>query len=86
MDSGNFSAFHKFSEILREELISADLKGDIRNHFNGLQDEFERYFPEINTEEIEMVLTRDPISVKWMNFRKIFKKSFWTHKQHISEN
>ena len=60
LDSGNFSAFHKLSEILGEESIGAELKEDIRNNLNGLQGEFERYFPQINTEAIEMVLTRDP--------------------------
>ena len=68
LDSGNFLSFHQLSEILGEKLISADLKEDTRNHHNGLQDEFERYFPEIDTEGIEMVLTRDPN--KCMNFRR----------------
>ena len=64
LDSGNFSAFHKLSEILGEELISTELKEDIRDHLSGLQGEFERYFPGINTEGIEMVLARDPYKCK----------------------
>ena len=59
LDSGNFSAFHKLSEILGEEMISEELKEDIRNHLSGLQGKFERYFPGINTEGIKMLLTRD---------------------------
>ena len=64
LDSGNFSAFHKLSEILGEELMSTELKEDITDHLSGLQGEFERYFPGINTEGIEMVLTRDPYKCK----------------------
>ena len=47
------------SEILEEESIGAELKEDIRKYLNGFQGEFERYFPQINTEAIEIVLTRD---------------------------
>ena len=64
LDSGNFSAFHKLSKILGEELISAELKEDIRDHLSGLQGEFERYFPGNNTEGIEMILARDPYKCK----------------------
>ena len=32
LDSGNFSAFHRLSEILGEEMISEELKEDIINH------------------------------------------------------
>ena len=64
LDSGNCSAFHMLSEILGEELISIELKEDIRDHLSGLQGEFERYFPGINTEGIELVLARDPYKCK----------------------
>ena len=64
LDSGNSSALHKLSEILGEDMISAELKEDINNHLSRLQGEFERYFPWINTEGIEMVLTRDPYKCK----------------------
>ena len=36
-----------------EELIGTELKEDIKDRLIGLQGEFERYFLEINTEEIK---------------------------------
>ena len=44
--------------------MSTELKEDIADHLSGLQGEFERYFRGINTEGIEMVLTRDPYKCK----------------------
>ena len=36
-----------------EELISTELKEDIKDYLIGLQGEFERYFPRINIEELK---------------------------------
>ena len=37
-----------------EELISTELKKDIRDYLIGLHGEFERYLPGINTEELKL--------------------------------
>jgi len=45
-------------------MISINLKEDIISHLGNLQDEFERYFPEINTGSVLMKVARNPFVYK----------------------
>ena len=47
----NFVYFHRFAEIATYS-FDENLKEDIIDHLQNLQDEFVRYFPEINTSSI----------------------------------
>ena len=60
MKKGNTAFFERLSDILGGKDIKDPLKEEIFTHLDHLGDEFKRYFPGINTEEISMRLTRNP--------------------------
>ena len=60
MKKGNTAFFQRLSDILGEKDIKDPLKEEIITHLDHLGDEFKRYFPGINTEDISMRLTRNP--------------------------
>ena len=57
--NNNFASFHRLTEITGDD-FNKNLKEDIISHLRNLQDEFERYFPEINTGSILMKVSRNP--------------------------
>ena len=57
--NNNFSSFHLLTEITGDD-FNKNLKEDIISHLRNLQDEFERYFPEINIDSILMKVARNP--------------------------
>ena len=57
--NNNFASFHRLTEITGDD-FNKNLKEDIVSHLRNLQDEFERYFPEINTGSILMKVARNP--------------------------
>ena len=71
----NFASFH----CLIEDDFEQNLKEDIISHQQNLQNEFERYFSEINTSSILIKVARNPFlcrpTVKWNTFLKQFKKN-----------
>ena len=54
----NFASFHRLIEITGDD-FEQNLKEDILSHLQNLQNEFERYFPEIKTSSILMKVTRN---------------------------
>ena len=56
--NNNFASFHRLTEIAGDD-FNKILKEDIISHHRNLQDEFERYFPEINTGSILMKVARN---------------------------
>ena len=52
----NFASFHRLTEITGDN-FEQNLKEDIIDHLQNLQDEFLRYFPEMNTSSILIKLT-----------------------------
>ena len=60
MKKGNTALFQRLSDILGEKDIEDPLKEEIITHLDHLGDEFKRYFPGINTEDILMRLIRNP--------------------------
>ena len=56
--NNNFASFHRLTEITGDD-FNKNLKEDIISHLRSLQDEFERYFPEINTGSILMKVARN---------------------------
>ena len=74
-NNDNFASFH----CLIEDDFEQNLKEDIISHQQNLQNEFERYFSEINTSSILIKVARNPFlcrpTVKWNMFLKQFKKN-----------
>ena len=74
-NNDNFASFH----CLIEDDFEQNLKEDIISHQQNLQNEFERYFPKINTSSILIKVARNPFlcrpTVKWNMFLKQFKKN-----------
>ena len=68
-NSDNFASFHRLTGITGDD-FEQNLKEDIINHLQNLQNEFERYFPEISTSSILMKVARNPFlcTVKWKMF------------------
>ena len=61
--NNNFASFHRLTEITGYG-FNKNLKEDIISHLRNLQDEFERYFPEINAGSILMKVVRNPFTHK----------------------
>ena len=57
--NNNFASFHRLTEITEDD-FNKNLKEDIISRLRYLQDEFERYFSEINTDSILMKVARNP--------------------------
>ena len=57
--NNNFASFHCLTGITEND-FNKNLKEDIISHLPNLKDEFERYFPEINTGSILMKVARNP--------------------------
>ena len=55
----HLTAFHRLTEITGDD-FNKNLKEDIISHLRNLQDEFERYFSEINTSSILMKVAGNP--------------------------
>ena len=75
-NNDSFSSFHNLTDITGDD-FEQNLKEDIINHLQNLQNEFERYFSKINTSSILMKVARNPFLciVKWKMFLKQFKKN-----------
>ena len=61
-NNDNFVSFHRLTEITGDD-FEKNLE-DIISHLQNLQNEFERYFPEINTSSILMKVVRNPFLCK----------------------
>ena len=59
----NFASFHRLTEITGDD-FEQNLKEDIISDLQNLQNEFERYFLEINTSSILMKVARNPFVCK----------------------
>ena len=75
-NNDNFASFYRLTDITGHG-FEQNLKEDIISHLQNLQNEFERYFPEINTFSILMNVARNSFlcTVKWKMFLKQFKKN-----------
>ena len=75
-NNDNFTSFHHLTDITGDD-FEQNLKEDIISHLENLQNEFEQYFPKINTSSILMKVARNPFlcTVKWKMFLKQFKKN-----------
>ena len=56
--------------------FNKNLKEDIISHLRKLQDEFERYFPEINTGSILMKVARNPFIDKVEDVPEAIQEEF----------
>ena len=72
-NNDNFASFHRLTDITGDD-FEQNLKEDIISHLKNLQNEFERYFPEIITFCILMKVARNSFLciVKWKMFPKQF--------------
>ena len=75
-NNDNFASFYYLTDITGDG-FEQSLKENIISHLQNLQNEFEQYFPEINTFSILMKVARNPFlcTVKWKMFLKQFKKN-----------
>ena len=73
--NNNFASFHRLTEITGDD-FNKNLKEDIISHLRNLQDEFERYFPEINTGSILMKVARNPFIHKVEDVLKAIQEKF----------
>ena len=71
----NFASFHRLTEITEDD-FSKNLKEDIISHLQNLQDEFEQYFPEINTGSILMKVARNPFIHKMEDVPEAIQEEF----------
>ena len=71
----NFASFHRLTEITGDD-FNKNLKEDIISHLRNLQDEFERYFPEINTSSILMKVARNPFIHKVEDVPEAIQEKF----------
>ncbi|XP_068222231.1 protein FAM200A-like [Palaemon carinicauda] len=60
----NTSSFPRLIEILNEKSFSDSLKTVIKDHLQGLENEFQRYFPNIGERSFVFNLARDPFSLE----------------------
>ena len=65
-NNDNFASFHCLTGITGDD-FEQNLKEDIISHLQNLQNEFERYFPEISTSNVLIKVARNPFlcTVKW---------------------
>ena len=70
-NNDNFASFHRLTDMTRDD-FEQNLKEDIISHLQNLQNEFERYFFEINTSSVLMKVATNPFLciVKWKMFLK----------------
>ena len=73
--NNNFASFHRLTEITGDD-FNKNLKEDIISHFSNLQDEFERYFSDINTDSILMKVARNPFIHKVEDVPETNQKEF----------
>ena len=73
--NNNFASFHRLTEITGND-FNKNLKEDIISHLRNLQDEFERYFPEINTGSILMKVARNPFIHKVEDVPEAIREEF----------
>ena len=72
-NNDNFASFHHLTEITGD-YFERNLKKDIISHLQNLQNEFERYFSEINSSSILMKLARNPFVCKVEDVPKVIKE------------
>ena len=72
--NNNFALFHRLTEITGND-FNQNLE-DIISHLGNLQDEFERYFPEINTGSILMKVARNPFVYKVEDIPEAIQEEF----------
>ena len=73
--NNNFASFHRLTEITGDD-FNKNLKEDIISHLRNLQDEFERYFSEINTGSILMKVARNPFIHKVEDVPEAIQEEF----------
>ena len=73
--NNNFASFYRLTEITGDD-FNKNLKEDIISHLRNLQDEFERYFSEINTGSILMKVARNPFIYKVEDVPEAIQKEF----------
>ena len=73
--NNNFALFHRLTEITGND-FNQTLKEDTISHLGKLQDEFERYFPEINAGSILMKVARNPFADKVAGVPEAIQEEF----------
>ena len=73
--NNNFASFHRLTEITGDD-FNKNLKENIISHLRNLQDEFERYFSEINTGSILTKVARNPFIHKVEDVPEAIHKKF----------
>ena len=73
--NNDFASFHRLTVITGDD-FNKNLKEDIISHLRNLQDEFEQYFPEINTGSILMKVARNPFIHKVEDVPEAIQEEF----------
>jgi len=73
--NNNCASFHRLTEITGND-FNQTLKEDTISHLGNLQDEFERYFPEINAGSILMKVARNPFADKVAGVPEAIQEEF----------
>ena len=74
-NNDNFASFYRLTEITGDD-FEQNLKEDIISHLQNLQNEFERYFPKINTSGILMKEARNPFVCKVEDVPEAIQEEF----------
>ena len=72
-NNNNFASFHCLTDITGDD-FEQNLKEDIISHLQNLQNEFERYFLEINTSSTFMKVARNPFVCKVEDVPKVIQE------------
>ena len=62
IERNNISPFHRLNEEMNNDKLPDILKNCILQHLTELKSEFERYFPDIISDDIAMKLSRNPFN------------------------
>ncbi|CAH1971093.1 unnamed protein product [Acanthoscelides obtectus] len=63
VSSENVISFSRLFEAIKNNILDANLKSDLKTHMQALEDEFRRYYRDINSESPIWHMTRNPIVV-----------------------
>ena len=74
-NNDNFASFHHLTEITGDD-FEQNLKENIISNLQNLQNEFERYFSEINTSSILMKVARNPFLCKVEDVPEAIQEEF----------
>ncbi|CAG9837657.1 unnamed protein product [Diabrotica balteata] len=76
ISSENVMSFSRLFEAIKNNILDANLKADIKTHLQALKDEFRRYYGDINSESPIWRRTRNPFVLDVFQLPKEIQEEF----------